>query len=129
MNDVVLDLLVSSMRDRGPMPLDELHRLARQAGSPWSEAQLSLFLRCASALGIRNSSEHPSLFGVEAASTAQSLGDVIVAIVRASGPKGLTVAEIRKRIPQTFITTEAQVLDLARKSPVLERTGPLFRSK
>jgi hypothetical protein len=129
MTPAVLDLLTSALREQGPLPLDELHRLTRQAGSPWSGEQLSLLLRCASGFHVRNESDGASIFSVDAPSKTESLADTIVSVIRAAGPLGLTPGEIRRRLPPQFVTAEAQIQALARKSPLLERFGPAFRIK
>ncbi len=104
-----------------PMTLDELLERARTAGSAWSTEQLQLFLRCAPGVECDNATH---TFRVAARSTEGALADAIVEAVRSFAGRPVPAAQIRARLPNDFVTTDEQVLAIARRTDGIEVFGP-----
>lgn len=100
--------------------LDELHERMRLSGSTWTRDQLELFLLCAR--GVTR--ECTGAFHAIAASDGDDLGAAIVEAVRSFAGKPVPVAQVRARLPQHFVTTDEQVLAVARRTAGLEVFGP-----
>jgi hypothetical protein len=100
--------------------LDELHERARLSGSAWTRDQLELFLLCAR--GVTRTGT--GAFHVVAASAEDDLGTAILEAVRSFAGKPVPAAQVRARLPQHFVTTDEQVLAMARRTPGLEVFGP-----
>lgn len=99
--------------------LDELHERVRLSGSTWTRDQLELFLLCARGV-TRDGS---GAFHVIAASAADQLAAAIVEAVRSFG-RPVPAAQVRARLPPHFVTTDEQVLAVARRTAGLEVFGP-----
>jgi hypothetical protein len=100
--------------------LDELHERVRLSGSAWTRDQLELFLLCAR--GVTRDST--GAFHAIAASADDDLGAAIVEAVRSFAGKPVPAAQVRARLPQHFVTTDEQVLAVARRTAGLEVFGP-----
>lgn len=100
--------------------LDELHERVRLSGSAWTRDQLELFLLCAR--GVTRDSM--GAFHAIAASAEEDLGAAIVEAVRSFAGKPVPAAQVRARLPQHFVTTDEQVLAVARRTAGLEVFGP-----
>lgn len=103
-----------------PLGLDELHERVRLLGSAWTRDQLELFLLCAR--GITR--DGTGAFHAFAASAEDELGTAIVEAVRSFAGKPVPAAQVRARLPQHFVTTDEQVLAVARRTAGLEVFGP-----
>lgn len=100
--------------------LDELHERVRLSGSAWTREQLELFLLCAR--GVTR--ESAGAFHATAGSAEDDLGAAIVEAVRSFAGKPVPAAQVRARLPQHFVTTDEQVLAVARRTAGLEVFGP-----
>jgi hypothetical protein len=100
--------------------LDELHERVRLSGSVWTRDQLELFLLCAR--GVTR--DGTGVFHAVATSPDDDLGAAIVEAVRSFGGKPVPAAQVRARLPQHFVTTDEQVLAVARRTARLEVFGP-----
>jgi len=100
--------------------LDELHEQVRLAGSAWTRDQLELFLLCAREV----TRDGAGAYHIVAASTADDLGAALLDAVRSFGGKPVPAAQLRARLPQHFVTTDEQVLAMARRTAGLEVFGP-----
>lgn len=100
--------------------LEELHERVRLSGSAWTRDQLELFLLCAR--GVTR--DGTSAFHAIAASAEDDLGTAIVEAVRSFAGKPVPAEQVRARLPQHFVTTDEQVLAVARRTAGLEVFGP-----
>ncbi|MBK9386458.1 MAG: hypothetical protein IPN34_16725 [Planctomycetes bacterium] len=100
--------------------LDELHERVRLSGSAWTRDQLELFLLCARGL----TRDGTGAFRAIAASAEDNLGAAIIEAVRSFAGKPVPAAQVRARLPQHFVTTDEQVLAVARRTAGLEVFGP-----
>lgn len=100
--------------------LDELHERVRHSGSAWTRDQLELFLLCTR--GVTR--DGTGAFHTMAASAEDDLGAAIVDAVRSFAGKPVPAAQVRARLPQRFVTTDEQVLAVARRTAGLEVFGP-----
>ena len=100
--------------------IDELLERARLLGSTWSRDQLELFLRCLA--GIEGDAS--GLYRSIGRSVEVEIQAAIVDVVRSFAGKPVAANQIRERLPSHFITTDEQVLALARRTAGLELFGP-----
>lgn len=100
--------------------LDELHEHLRLSGSAWTREQLELFLLCAP--GVTR--DDAGAFRAGAPSAEDNLQAAIVEAVRSFGGKPVSAAQVRARLPNHFVTTDEQVLAVARRTAGLEVFGP-----
>jgi hypothetical protein len=100
--------------------LDELHERVRFSGSEWMRDQLELFLLCAR--GVTRDGQ--GSFHALAANPDDHLQAAIVEAVRSFAGKPAPAAQVRARLPQHFVTTDEQVLGIARRTAGLEVFGP-----
>jgi hypothetical protein len=100
--------------------LDELHERARLSGSAWTRDQLELFLLCAR--GVTR--DEQGSFHALAANAEDDLRAAIVEAVRSFAGRPVPAAQVRARLPQNFVTTDEQVLVVARRDAGLEVFGP-----
>lgn len=117
-------VLLDELR-RQPLSLQALHERTPAAGLDWSAAQLRLFLRCLPDVA------HDEATGLwrTASGGGDPLQEAIVAAARSFSGKPVTVAQLRARLPSDFITTNEQVLAVARRTARLQIVGPgLIRS-
>lgn len=105
---------------RKALGLDELHERVRLSGTGWTRAQLELFLLCAP--GVTR--DGMGAFHAVAASAEDDLGAAVVEAVRSFAGKPVPAAQVRARLPQHFVTTDEQVLAVARRTAGLEVFGP-----
>jgi hypothetical protein len=103
------------------LTLDDLHERVRVSGSAWSVDQLHLFLLCARGVQCDASTQ---TFRVVADGKEDALFNAIVEAVRSFGGKPVPASQVRARLPNEFITTDEQVLAIARRTEVLEVFGP-----
>jgi hypothetical protein len=113
------DELLAHLKLKG-LGLDELHERVRLSGSAWTRDQLELFLLCAR--GVTR--DGTGSFHVIAASAEDDLGAAIVDAVRSFAGKPVPAAQVRARLPQHVVTTDEQVLAVARRTAGLEVFGP-----
>lgn len=111
------DLLISLRQT--PRSLDELHECVRHSGSDWSRDQLELFFLCLPQV-------HLNKFGAYQADgpAEDDLQEAIADAVRSFAGRPVPAAQIRARLPNHFVTTDEQVLAVARRTPGLEVFGP-----
>ncbi len=100
--------------------LEELHERARLSGSGWTRDQLELFLLCAR--GVTRDGQ--GSFRVRATNAEDDLRVAIVEAVRSFSGRPVPAAQVRARLPQNFVTTDEQVLGIARRAAELEVFGP-----
>lgn len=100
--------------------LDELHERVRLSGSGWTRDQLELFLRCAR--GITR--DGTGAFCAVADGAGDDLGAAIVDVVRSFAGKPAGAGQVRARLPGQFVTTDEQVIAVARRTAGLEVFGP-----
>lgn len=105
---------------QNPLSLDEAHERARLSASTWSRDQIQLFLLCAPGV------EHDVSGNLRAkADGAQdNLQVAIVEAVRSFAGKPVPAAQVRARLPTHFVTTDEQILAVARRAAGLEVFGP-----
>lgn len=113
-----LDLL--SLLKHKPLSLEELHERVRLWGSSWTHDQLELFLLCANGV-TRDGS---GAFRAIAAGADDELQAAIVDAVRSFAGKPVAAAQVRARLPQHFVTTDEQVLAVAKRTAGLDVFGP-----
>jgi hypothetical protein len=111
--------LISIMKQKA-LDLVELHERARISGSDWSRDQLLLFLLCAPGA----TRDETGAFRALAASTRDELQAAIIEAVRSFADKPVSVGQLRARLPNHFVTTDEQVLAVARRTEGLEVFGP-----
>lgn len=100
--------------------LDELHERVRVSGSAWTRDQLELFLICAR--GVTRDGQ--GSFHAIAPNPDEDLQAAIIEAVRSFAGKPVPAAQVRARLPQHFVTTDEQVLAVARRTAGLEVFGP-----
>jgi hypothetical protein len=111
--------LISVLKQKA-LGLEELHERARILGSDWTQDQLHLFLLCAPGM----SRDHAGAFRAGAASSRDELQAAIIEAVRSFAGKSVPAAHVRMRLPDHFVTTDEQVLAIARRTAGLEVCGP-----
>jgi hypothetical protein len=100
--------------------LNELHERARLSGSSWTRDQLELLLLCLG--GIDR--DDAGLYRAVGAGADDELRSAIIAAVRSFAGKPVPAAQVRSRLPNHFVTTDEQVLAVARRTAGLEVFGP-----
>jgi hypothetical protein len=106
---------------RQALRLDDIHEVARNSGSPWTRAQVQLFLRCAPGV------EHDAIAGtfhVPSRGGESELQDAIVEVVRSFAGRPVPASQVRARLPNHFVTTDEQILAVARRTSGLDVFGP-----
>ena len=101
--------------------LAELHERVRSTGSAWTLDQLQLFLLCAP--GVQHD-QAADTFHVAPRGGDEELQDAIVEAVRSFAGRPVPAAQVRARLPNQFITTDEQIIAVARRTPGLEVFGP-----
>jgi hypothetical protein len=114
----VEELLTTLMRKC--LSLDEAHERARLSGSTWSRDQLELFLLCAP--GVER--DRSGSFRVGADGAQDDLQAAIIEAVRSFAGKPIPAAQVRARLPNHLVTTDEQILAVARRAAGLEVFGP-----
>lgn len=102
------------------LDLDQIEDRVRATGSAWSREQIALFLSCVATIAR----DDAGLYRLDGSDGADALLDALMAAVRSFGGKPVTAAQVRARLPNHFVTTDEQVLALARRTPGLEIFGP-----
>jgi hypothetical protein len=102
------------------LSLDEAHEHARLSGSTWSRDQLELFLLCAP--GVER--DRSGRFHAGAGGARDDLQAAIVEAVRSFAGKPVPAAQVRARLPNHFVTTDEQIIAVARRAAGLEIFGP-----
>ena len=100
--------------------IEELHERARMTGSEWTRDQLELFLHCVAGVECDES----GLYHVGGRSTEDQLQDAIVDAVRSFAGRPVTAGQVCSRLPNHFVTTDEQVLAVARRTAGLVVFGP-----
>jgi len=103
-----------------PLGLDELHERVRLSGSGWTRDQLELLMRCAR--GVTR--DGTGAFHAVAGASGDDLGAAIVEVVRSFAGKPVAAAKVRARLHERFVTTDEQVVAIARRTAGLEVFGP-----
>jgi hypothetical protein len=112
------ELLISLKLE--PLSLDEADERARLSGSTWTRDQLKLFLLCAP--GVER--DESGSFHVAAGSAQDALQAAIVEAVQSFAGKPVAAMQVRARFPNHLVTTDEQVLAIARRTTGLEVFGP-----
>jgi len=112
--------LLRSLKDKS-LTLEDLHERVRTSGSTWSVEQLQLFLLCAP--GVQHE-ESTGTFRVAQRGGEEALQDAILEAVRSFSGKPVHAAQVRARLPNHFVTTDEQILAVARRTAGLEVFGP-----
>src|SRR6218665_660278 len=112
--------LLNVLKQKG-LSLDELHERTRLSGSVWSRDQLELFLVCAP--GVERD-DNTGTFRADAGRIGDDLQTAIIEAVRSFVGKPASAAQVRARLPNPFVTTDEQVLAVARRTVGLEVFGP-----
>lgn len=112
--------LLRTLKDRS-LTLEDLHERVRTSGSTWTLEQLQLFLLCAP--GVQHDTA-AGTFRVVPRAGDEALQDAIVDAVRSFAGKPVPAAQVRARLPNHFVTTDEQILAVARRTAGLEVFGP-----
>ena len=112
--------MLRTLSDRD-LALEDLHERARASGSAWSREQLRLFLLCAPAVECDEAS---NTFRVASRGTEDALQEAIIEAVRSFAGRPVPAAQVRARLPNDFVTTDEQILAIARRSRGIEVFGP-----
>ena len=112
--------LLGTLKEKS-LTLEDLYERMRATGSSWTLQQLQLFLMCAS--GVRRD---PTVgtFHVASRGVDEELQDAILQAVRSFAGKHVSASQVRVRLPNDYVTTDEQILALARRTPGLEVFGP-----
>lgn len=113
--------LLQTLRSKS-LTLDELHDRIRKSGSTWTTDQLLLFLLCAPHVRLDTNSR--TVWVAEHLREEEALQDAILDAVRSFGAKPASAVQVRARLPNHFVTTDEQVLSIARRTARLEVFGP-----
>ena len=100
--------------------IDELHERVRLSGSVWTRDQLELLLRCARGISRDDTGAFYDVTG----GSGDDLGTAIVEVVRSFAGKPVAASQVRARLPERFVTTDEQVVVVARRTAGLEVFGP-----
>jgi len=101
--------------------LAELHERVRSTGSAWTLDQLRLFLLCAP--GVQHD-QAAGTFHVAPRGGEEELKEALVEAVRSFAGRPVPAAQVRARLPNQFITTDEQIIAVARRTTGLEVFGP-----
>ncbi len=112
--------LLRTLKDKS-LTLEELHERVRMSGSAWSPDQLRLFLLCAP--GVQHD-QAAGMFHIALRGGDEELQDAIIEAVRSFGGRPVPAEQVRARLPNQFITTDEQIVAVARRTLGLEVFGP-----
>lgn len=112
--------LFRTLKDKS-LTLEDLHERVRTSGSTWNMDQLQLFLLCAP--GVQHD-RTAGTFHVAPRGGDEALQDAILEAVRSFAGKPVPAAQVRARLPNHFVTTDEQILAVARRTAGLEVFGP-----
>lgn len=111
--------LLNTLKQK-PFSLDDVYERARLSGSVWSRDQLELFILCAP--GVER--DENGSFRIGAGDPQDELQAAIVEAVRSFTGKPVLAEQVRARLPNHFVTTDEQILAVARRTSGLEVFGP-----
>ena len=100
---------------------DDLLARCRAGGSEWSSEQLRLWLSHQPALQYN---EGADCFKSGHENQEGDLNQALTEAVRSFAGRPATAAQVRERLPGHFVTTNEQILALARKIDALDVFGP-----
>lgn len=121
---------ITTILRRESLPLSKVHALVKESGSNWSEVQVHLFLTCMDGVEVEAADAQNPIVRLGKRTEQEELVEAITQVVKANAGKSIAVAEIRRKLPSKFVTSEAQIKALAKDTPELEVFGPgLIRSK
>jgi hypothetical protein len=112
--------LLGTLKEK-PLTLKDVYERMRTTGSSWTLEQLQLFLMCAP--GVRHD-RVAGTFDVVSRDVDEELKDALLEAVRSFAGKPVPAAQVRARLPNHFVTTDEQILAIARRTPGLEIFGP-----
>lgn len=113
--------LLQTLRSKS-LTLDELHERIGTSGSAWTADQLLLFLLCAPNVQLDMGSRTVSVR--QHLEEEEALQASIFDAVRSFAAKPASAAQVRARLPNHFVTTDEQILAIARRTAGLEVFGP-----
>ncbi|MBX7222567.1 MAG: hypothetical protein K1Y36_21650 [Blastocatellia bacterium] len=122
MTPQIFETVINQLR-HGPKPLDEVWAFVRESGSDWSEPQLRLFLRCFEGVELDTGST-PPLVRAGQRTEQEELLEAILHVVAAHQGKPVHPMDIKRTLPERFITSAEQIVALAKKSKSMEVFGP-----
>jgi hypothetical protein len=111
--------LLTTLKQKA-LSLDEAHERARLSASNWSRDQVELFLLCAP--GVER--DVSGNFHAKADNDQDDLQAAIVEAVRSFAGKPVPASQVRARLPTHFVTTDEQIIAVARRAAGLEVFGP-----
>lgn len=121
--------LLALLKD-GSLPFERGLDLARESGEAWTEPQMKLFLTCMDGIEIVSGPDGNFVIQAGRRTTQEELLDAVSDVVRSFGGKPIHLTELRRRLPERFVTTEEQLRALIRNAASLELFGPgLIRVK
>lgn len=112
--------LLRTLKDNS-ITLEDLHERVRACGSTWSLEQLQLFLLCVP--GVQHD-KVGGTFHYVSRDGEEELKYAILDAVSSFAGKPIPAAQVRARLPNHFVTTDEQVLAIARRTDELEVFGP-----
>ncbi|BAZ08874.1 hypothetical protein NIES4071_06800 [Calothrix sp. NIES-4071] len=115
---------ITTALKREPLPLTQVYALVKTAGSSWTEAQVQLFLTCMDGVEVEMAPAETPIVKLGKRTKEEELVEAIVEVVKSNTGKPILVAEIRKKLPGKYVTTEAQIKSLVKKTSVLELSAP-----
>lgn len=128
MNQTVLEEARVAL-NAGPMLLAKLHERLKTAGSAWSESQHCLFFLACDGFSVDRRGSQFMIQAGEGSPQDRLLSDIEKVVESFSG-KPVPALEIRKRLPNDYVTTNEQIKSTAKISDTLEVYGPgLIRRK
>lgn len=122
MNSLIYEQLTAALKQQ-PLPLAQVHAIACDAGSRWSEEQMQLFLICMDGVELDGSGDTP-VVRLGQRTEREELINTIRQVVRSRAGRPIAAVEVRRLLPSKFVTTEAQIKVLAKDTPGLEVFGP-----
>lgn len=125
MTPAILERLLP-MLEKAPVPLVELHTLARQEGSGWSPEQLLLFFTCLDGIEVDTTDQQSPRIHRGQRSAADELSESIFQIVQSRKGQPIPAQQVLAMLPERFTTSVEQVKAIARTHPDLEVVGPGF---
>ncbi len=121
--------LLALLKD-GSLPFERGVELARESGDAWTEAQMKLFLTCMDGVEVAPGQDGKLFIQAGRRTEREELLDAAREIVRSFGGKPVHLTELRRRLPERFVTTEEQLRAIIRNASGLELFGPgLIRFK
>jgi len=106
----LLDRMQSQLR-----PLDELHKAAMAAGSPWSQDQVALLLDC-----IPNVSEDDGVYTVASQEEEDPATKALLGLATSTP---MPAASFIRKMPKGVVVTPPALCEIARNHSKLELVG------